>query len=157
MTNSEQFAIVCLAALCSLLPACRKTPRSSVGNSPQVPTTLSPPATNEPLGIELKLDGQLIAVVRAYRSGGEVAAKALVQAKNVSTVAGRLRVGITVKHKKEVPIVRTRLQKLGADVTAELGTRLYAILPVQALVSIAEDERIWSIAVPRRIVSPVDD
>lgn len=102
----------------------------------------------------MKLDGELIAVARAYRKSGGVAAKALVQSKKVSTVGGRLRVGITVANKDDLPFVRTKLQQVGAKITVEFGNRV--LVPIAALEAIAAEDKVWSIAVPRRVAAPID-
>lgn len=103
----------------------------------------------------MKLDGELIAVARAYRKGGDVAEKALVQSKKVSTVGGRLRVGITVANKDDLPFVRTKPQQVGAKITVEFGNRVFAIVPIAALETTAAEEEVWSITVPRRVAAPI--
>ena len=154
MTGPMRASAACLAALAFLGFGCRTAVRSNAGRASSGPATVEVPAAKAPEGVEVKLDGRLIAVVRAYRSGGDIAAKALVRTENVATVDDRLRVGVTVADTKDVAATRTRIGELGGEVTVEFGNRVFALLPVAALESLAAEEIVWSIAVPRQIVSP---
>ena len=84
-------------------------------------------------GVEVKLDGSLMALARAYRSGGDVAVKALASAGDLAMDGNRLRVGVTVLDEARVAGVKARIEELGGEVAVELGNRLFALLPVAAL------------------------
>ena len=151
-----RWSAICLSGLAWLSLGCRTATPPRAADSPTAPTGVSEPQARSPEGVEVKLDGRLIAVVRAYRSGGDVAAKALARTERVATVADRLRVGVTVADKNDMDSLRTRIAELGGEVTVEFGNRLYALLPVAALESLAEEERVWSIATPRKVASPLE-
>ena len=105
-------------------------------------------------GVEVKLDGGLIALVRAYRTGGDTAAKALVSSEGFEMTDERLRVGVTVSNEAQVASVRQRIEELGGKVIVGLANQIYAFLPVAAVESLAAEEAVWSMAVPQRIASP---
>lgn len=156
MRGAFRTSAICLSVLAFVSFGCRTVARSDAAKVSGPSAKPNVPAAQAPEGVEVKLDGQLIAVVRAYQSGGDIAAKALVRAENVAADADRLRLAVTVANRNDVVAMRSRITQLGGEVTVEFGNRVYALLPVAALEPLAADEMVWSIATPRQIASPVE-
>lgn len=119
------------------------------------PVKLEVPSMTAAECVEVKLDGSLMALARAYRSGGDVAVKALASAGDLAMDGNRLRVGVTVLDEARVAGVKARIEELGGEVAVELGNRVFALLPVAALEPLTEGEAVWSMAIPQRIVAPL--
>ena len=112
------------------------------------------PAVKPPEGAEVKLDGSLVALVRAFREGGDAAANALVRSASLDSEEDRLRVGVIVEDEAQVASVTKRIEELGGEVTVGLGNRIFALLPVAAVELLASEDAVWSMAVPRPVASP---
>ena len=115
---------------------------------------LEVPEVKVPVGFEVKLDGNLVAVVRAFREGGEVAVAAMVRSGNVQMEMHRLRVGVTVTDTEQVTEVKKKIEGLGGEVTVELGNKVFALLPVASLEALAKEDTVWNMEVPKTIASP---
>ncbi|MCY4597869.1 MAG: hypothetical protein OXC19_24105 [Bryobacterales bacterium] len=178
MIGARWLAVAALALLCGL--GCRN--RTPVGTTTRSDVGLAPPASGDPPGavadpgqdaaepggrvqfdvpvvepaegVEVKLDGSLIALVRAYQAGGDTAVKALVSSEGFEMRDELLRVGVTVSDEAQVASVRQRVEELGGEVIVGLATQLYAFLPVAAVESLAAEEAVWSMALPQRVASP---
>lgn len=124
---------------------------SELGNAVQ----LEDPLVEPPQGVEVKLDGSLVALVRAYRAGGQAAASALVRTEGFEMTQERLNVGVTVGDEAEMATIRERIEELGGEVTVGFANQIYALLPISAVEALATEESVWSMAVPRRVTSPL--
>ena len=126
------------------------------GDAAGGPVKLEAPAVKAPEGLEVKLDGNLVALVRSYRQGGEAAVKTLVRSGNVEMIGNRLRLGVTVADEAQVAAVKRKIGELGGEVTVELGNRVFALLPVAALEPLAAEEGVWSMEAPQPVASPLE-
>ena len=113
---------------------------------------IRPPERNE-----IKLDQTLLALVRAQREGGTDAVEAMVAAGWVELESeDRVRVEITVTATTAVAAVKEHIAASGGEVSTDFHNRVYALVPMAAVETLAGMESVWNMTVPQVVASPLD-
>lgn len=132
--------LICLAACtprrsAQVAPASPAVPAMPVA-VPKPPANLTPPAS----ATEQKLDQQLRDLAHASAAAGAGA-----KTDSPKTV----KVEIVTNAASDVPALKEILKSHGATVTADLGNRVWASIPVSSINLLSQLDSVWTIAVSR--------
>lgn len=105
-------------------------------------------------GVEAKLDGVLLELVRARREGGETGLLAYVERHRQGLSPERLPVQIVCESIGAVAAVREQVAAAGGTVTTSFENHLWAELPLDGVEALAATEAIWTVAVSQAVVRP---
>ena len=112
------------------------------------------PAAQPVTGVDMKLDGVLLELVRARREGGETGLLAYMERHRQGLSPERLPVQIVCESIGAVAAVREQVAAEGGTVTTSFENHLWAELPLDGIEALAATEAIWTVAVSQAVVRP---
>ena len=131
------------------------------------PGTEVPPADAVPLpggdalpvaqpvtGADVKLDGVLLELVRARRTGGEAGVLAYVERYQPGLSVDRLRVQIVCESADQAASVREQVEGAGGTVTTNFANYIWAEVSLDEIETLAVTEAVWTIGVSQALVQP---
>lgn len=129
----------------------KKTTATAQNTAPHFDGSQLPPARNL-TPAEQKLDDVLIEWVRAYKSGGDEAAKGFAASKSIKLENNGLWVKLTGNFdaagaNEKMPPLLSAIKDLGGTVRTTFENRVYVLLSPKAVAQLAESETVWSMAV----------
>ena len=157
-------------ATAGLTPAPPEPPSAAPGTAElpsAAPGTAEPPADPVPLpggdvlpvagpvaGADVKLDGVLLELVRARRTGGEVGVLAYVERHQPGLSVDRLRVQIVCESTDKAASVREQVAGAGGTVTTSFANYIWAEVSLDEIETLAATEAVWTIGVSQALVQP---
>ena len=154
------------------------TASPEAGNGAEVPGPASPDAPNEPdpaeappepvslveadvlpavqpvTGTDVKLDGVLLELVRARRTGGEAGVLAYVEQHQPGLSVDRLRVEIVCDSSDAAATVREQVAAAGGTVTTSFENYVWAEVELEDVEALALTEAVWTIGVTQSLMQP---
>jgi len=109
----------------------------------------APPAPQQVAENEKKLDGPLIEIARANRSGGQANAMKQLTASGADQKNQKVSVEIIATSKEAVPDLKKRLKESGAEIVSDLENHVWVYLPLNAIDQFSGMNSVWSMAVAR--------
>lgn len=109
----------------------------------------APPAPQQLAENEKKLDGTLIEIARANRSGGQASAVKQLTASGADQKNRKISVEIIAANKEAVPELKKRLKDSGAEIVSDLENHVWVYLPLSAIDQFSGMSSVWSMAVAR--------
>ena len=112
------------------------------------------PAVQPVTGTDVKLDGVLLELIRARRTGGEAAVRAYAQQHQPGLSVERLRVEIVCDSPDAAAVVREQVAAAGGTVTTSFENYVWAELPLDEVEALVVSEAVWTIGVTQSLVQP---
>ena len=112
------------------------------------------PAAQPVTGLDAKLDGVLLELVRARRAGGEAGLLAYVERHRQGLAVDRLQVEIVCGPAGAAAAVREQVAEAGGTVTTSFENHVWAELPLDRIEALAAAEEVWYMGVSQAVVRP---
>ena len=112
------------------------------------------PVAQPVTGADVKLDGVLLELVRARRTGGEAGVLAYVERSQPGLSVDRLRVQIVCESADKAASVRELVAGAGGTVTTSFANYIWAEVSLDEIEALAVTEAVWTIGVSQALVQP---
>ena len=112
------------------------------------------PAVQPVTGTDVKLDGVLLELVRALRTGGEAGLLAYAAQHQPGLSVDRLRVEIVCDSSDAAAAVREQVTAAGGTVTTSFENYVWAEIPLDKVEGLAVSEAVWTIGVTQSLMQP---
>ena len=112
------------------------------------------PAVRPVSGTDVKLDGVLLELMRARRTGGEAGVLAYVEQHQPGLSVNRLRVEIVCGSSDAAAAVREQVAAAGGTVTMSFENYVWAEIPLDEVEALAVTEAVWTIGVTQSLMQP---
>jgi hypothetical protein len=131
-------------------PAADQKPISQPGAAAKPSSAVPAPPTPQQVGEnEKKLDGTLIEIARANRSGGQASAVKQLTASGAEQRNQKVSVEIIATNNEAVPDLKKHLKDSGAEIVSDLENHIWVYLPLSAIDQFSGMNSVWSMAVAR--------
>jgi hypothetical protein len=131
-------------------PAADQKPISQPGAAAKPSSAVPAPPTPQQVGEnEKKLDGTLIEIARANRSGGQASAVKQLTASGAEQRNQKVSIELIATNNEAVPELKKRLKDSGAEIVSDLENHIWVYLPLSAIDQFSGMSSVWSMAVAR--------
>lgn len=115
-----------------------------------VATEMMPQEVERPRRGNPKLESSLNQLLEAYKQGGLAEAQAFAETRQIELKDGRVQVEIVATTTEAIADLREAIEALGGEYQSHYGNLLQALVPVDALETLAQRPDVEVIREPRR-------
>lgn len=109
------------------------------------------PVADPVTGADVKLDGVLLELVRARRSGGDAAVLAYIEQHRPGLSVERLQVEIICESVDTAEAVRNQVTGAGGTVTSSFENRVWAEIALEDVEALAVTEAVWTVSMSQAL------